>query len=122
MPSTNGHRRERAVLYTRVSSEERAKKGYSLPDQRRELRAYALREGFEVAAEIEDDGWSGAYLERPGLDRVRDMVAAGCVGAVVVLFRDRLARGLYAGLLKKEFAEYGTKLIALNAQTDDSPR
>jgi site-specific DNA recombinase len=121
MPSANGHGPKRAILYIRVSSEERAKKGYSLPDQLRELRAYALREGYKVAAEIEDDGWSGAYLERPGLDRVRDMVAGGGVDAVVVLFRDRLARGLYAGLLKKEFAEYGTKLVALNAQTDDSP-
>jgi site-specific DNA recombinase len=121
MPSTNGHGPRRAILYTRVSSEERAKKGYSLPDQLRELRAYALRESYKVAAEIEEDGWSGAYLERPGLDRVRDMVAAGGVGTVLVLFRDRLARGLYAGLLKKEFAEYGTKLVALNAQTDDSP-
>jgi site-specific DNA recombinase len=121
MPSTNGHGPERAILYTRVSSEERAKKGYSLPDQLASLREWAAREGYKVMEEIQDDGWSGAYLERPGLDRVREIVAAAGVGAVVVLFRDRLARGLYAGLLKKEFEEYGTKLIALNAQTDDSP-
>jgi site-specific DNA recombinase len=56
-------------------------------------------EGYKVIEKVEDDGWSGAYLERPGLDRVRDLVAAGSVDAVVVLFRDRLARGLYAGLL-----------------------
>jgi len=121
MPSTNGHGPKRAIIYTRVSGEEQAKKGYSLPDQLRELRRHASKEGYEVIAEIEDDGWSGAYLERPSLDRVRDMVAAGGVDAVMVLFRDRLARGLYAGLLKAEFAEHGTKLVALNAQTDDSP-
>jgi site-specific DNA recombinase len=118
----NGHNNT-AILYTRVSSEERAKKGYSLPDQLTSLREWASREGYEIIAdeEVADDGWSGAYLERPGLDRVREMVTAGGVGAVAVLFRDRLARGLYAGLLKKEFAEYGTRLVALNAQTDDSP-
>ena len=52
---------------------------------------------------------------------MRDLVVGADVDIVAVLFRDRLARGLYAGLLKVEFAEYGTKLVALNAQTDDSP-
>ena len=71
--------------------------------------------------EVSDEGWSGAYLERPGLDRVRDLVAAGGVDVVVVLFRDRLARGIHAGLLAEEFKGYGTRLVALNAQVDDSP-
>jgi site-specific DNA recombinase len=52
---------------------------------------------------------------------VRDLVEAGGVDAVVVLFRDRLTRGIYAQILKAEFAEGGAKLVALNAQTDDSP-
>jgi site-specific DNA recombinase len=121
MPSTNGNGPKTAIVYTRVSSEERAKKGYSLPDQLAGCRAWATHEGYKVSEEVEDDGWSGAYLERPGLDRVRDLVATGSVDVVVVLSRDRLARGLYAGLLKAEFAEYGTRLVALNAQTDDSP-
>ena len=33
------------------------------------------REGLEVVAEIEDAGYSGAYLDRPGLDRVRELLA-----------------------------------------------
>jgi site-specific DNA recombinase len=121
MHSTNGHGPKRAILYARVSSEERAREGYSLPDQLTTLQEWASREGYQVLEEVKDDGWSGAYLERPGLDRVRDLVAGGGVDAVVVLFRDRLARGLYAGLLKAEFAEYGTKLVALNAQTRRLP-
>jgi site-specific DNA recombinase len=55
------------------------------------------------------------------LDRVRDLVAAGGVDTVVVLFRDRIARGVAAQLLVEEFAERGTHLCALNAQLDDSP-
>jgi site-specific DNA recombinase len=121
MPSTNGHGPKRAILYARVSGDEQAKKGYSLPDQKQALREWASGEGYEILEEVEDDGWSGAYLERPGLDRVRDLVEAGGLDAVAVLFRDRLARGIYAQLLKAEFAERGAKLIALNAQTDDSP-
>src|SRR5215212_6621318 len=121
MPSTNGHGSQRAILYARVSGEEQAKKGYSLQDQGDALRRWAEREGYEVLQEVADEGWSGRYLERPGLDRVRDLVREGGVSAVVVLFRDRLARGVYAQLLKEEFAKHGTSLVALNAQLDDSP-
>ncbi len=43
MPSTNGYGpKKRAVLYIRVSSDEQAKKGYSIPDQLRELRENML--------------------------------------------------------------------------------
>jgi predicted site-specific integrase-resolvase len=75
MTSTNG--RKRAILYTRVSTEEQARSGYSLAQQLEALREYAAREGYEVLEEISDPGQSGASLERPGMDLVRDLVAAG---------------------------------------------
>ncbi|MDP9474596.1 MAG: recombinase family protein [Actinomycetota bacterium] len=112
---------KKAILYARVSGEEQAKKGFSLSDQRDSLRRWAEREGYEVIEELADEGWSGAYLQRPGLDRVRELVAAGGVSVVATLFRDRLARGVYAQMLKEEFAAHGTRLIALNIQLDDSP-
>ncbi|MEJ7871789.1 MAG: recombinase family protein, partial [Rubrobacteraceae bacterium] len=72
--------RPRAVLYGRVSTEEQAKSGYySLRQQMEALRAYCEAEGLEVAAEIEDPGYSGAYLDRPGLERARSLVEAGGV-------------------------------------------
>ena len=49
------------------------------------------------------------------------MVAAGEVEAVVVLFRDRIARGVYAQLLSEEFHAHGARLVALNSRGDDSP-
>jgi site-specific DNA recombinase len=49
------------------------------------------------------------------------MVAVGEVDAVVVLYRDRLARGVYAQLLSEEFREHGVRLVALNSRGDDSP-
>jgi site-specific DNA recombinase len=73
----------RAVLYARVSSQEQANKEYSLQDQLRTLRAYAGKHGHEVGEEVEDAGYSGASLERPGLNRVRDLVAAGGIGVVI---------------------------------------
>ena len=79
MPSTNGHGPRRAILYARVSTDEQARSGYSLAQQIEALREYAAREGYEVLEEVQDPGQSGASLERPGMDRVRDLVAAGGV-------------------------------------------
>jgi site-specific DNA recombinase len=67
MPSTNGHGPKRAILYARVSTDEQAKSGYSLPEQLRVLREHAAHEGYEVVSEIEDDGYSGTTIDRPGL-------------------------------------------------------
>jgi len=122
MPSTNGHGLRRAILYVRVSTDEQARSGYSLAQQIEALRAYAAREGYEVLEEVQDPGQSGASLERPGMDRVRDLVAAGSISVVLAQDRDRFAREpAYHYLLRREFEEYGTKIRALNDRGDDSP-
>jgi Resolvase, N terminal domain len=111
MQSNNHHGPRKAVLYARVSTDEQAKSGYSLAQQIEALRAYTAREGYEVLEEVTDPGQSGASLERPGMDRVRDLVAAGGVSVVLAQDRDHFAREpAYHYLLKREFAEYGTKL------------
>src|SRR5215218_7731487 len=92
MPSTNGHSPRRAILYARVSTDEQARSGYSLAQQLEALRDYAQREGLEVLQEVTDPGWSGAYLDRPGLDHVRDLVHGGSVDVVLAQDRDRFAR------------------------------
>jgi site-specific DNA recombinase len=122
MPNTNGHGPKRAILYTRVSTDEQARSGYSLAQQLEALRAYCEREGYEVLEEVSDPGQSGASLERPGMDRVRDLVAAGGVAVVLAQDRDRFAREpAYHYLLKREFEEHGCKIRALNDRGDDTP-
>src|SRR5829696_6245844 len=83
MPSPNGLGPSRAILYARVSTQEQAAKGYSLAQQLEALRSFAAREGYEVIEEVEDRGQSAASLERPGMDRVRDLVATGGVSMVL---------------------------------------
>jgi site-specific DNA recombinase len=122
MPTTNGHGPKRAILYARVSTDEQARSGYSLAQQLEALREYAAREGYEVLEEVSDPGQSGASLERPGMDRVRDLVAAGGVSVVLAQDRDRFAREpAYHYLLRREFEQYGTKIRALNDRGDESP-
>jgi site-specific DNA recombinase len=122
MPSTNGHGPKRAILYARVSTDEQARSGYSLAQQVEALREYAALEGYEVLEEVVDPAQSGASLERPGMDRVRDLVAAGGVYVVLAQDRDRIAREpAYHYLLRREFEEHGTKVRALNDRGDGSP-
>src|ERR687893_2556219 len=113
---------EKAILYARVSTDEQGRSGYSLAQQLEALREYAASEGYEVLEEVTDPGQSGANLERPGMDRVRDLVDAGGVSVVMVQDRDRFAREpAYHYLLRKEFEEYGCKIRALNDRGDETP-
>src|SRR3712207_2409096 len=122
MPSTDDHGPERAVLYARVSTDEQARSGYSLAQQLEALREYAASEGYEILEEVVDAGQSGASLERPGMGRVRDLVAEGGVSVVLAQDRDRIAREpAYHYLLRREFEEHGTKIRAMNDRGDDSP-
>src|SRR5215218_648764 len=123
MQNNNGQGlRRRAILYARVSTEEQARSGYSLAQQMEALKAYADREGYEVLEEVLDPGQSGASLERPGMDRVRDLVTAGGVSVVLAQDRDRFSREpAYTYLLKREFEEYGCKMRTLNDRGDESP-
>src|ERR671910_1903254 len=122
MPSPHGHGTKRAILYARVSTDEQARSGYSLAQQLEALRGYAAREGYEILEEVSDPGQSGASLERPGMDRVRDLVAAGDVSVVLAQDRDRFAREpAYHYILRQEFEEHGAAIRALNDRGDESP-
>src|SRR5215212_9289329 len=122
MPSTNGHGPKRAILYARVSTDEQARSGYYLAQQIEALREYATREGYEVLEEVSDPGQSGASLERPGMDRVRELVAEGGVSVVLAQDRDRFTREpSYHYLLRREFGEHGTTIKAMNDRGDESP-
>ena len=120
--STNGHGLKKAVLYARVSTEEQARSGYSLAQQLEALRDYAAREGYEVLEEVVDPGQSGVSLERPGMDRVRDLVDTGGVSVVLAQDRDRLARKVVLNLVwEEELAQHGCRLQALNDYAGDGP-
>jgi site-specific DNA recombinase len=71
---------------------------------------------------MRDPGQSGASLESPVMDRVRDLAAAGVITFVLAQDRDRLARKpSYHYLLHREFEEYSCKMRSLNDRGDDSP-
>ena len=63
-----------AAIYTRVSSE-RQREAHTIASQTAALVEWATTLDLEVPRDwiFEDDGYSGATLERPGLERVRDL-------------------------------------------------
>lgn len=81
------------AMYVRVSTQRQAQTQTS-EQQLERLRAYAQSQGWELQDEnvFRDDGYSGATLNRPGLDRLRDKVKAAEVDRVLVTAPDRLAR------------------------------
>ena len=112
-----------AAIYARVSSDQQ-KEDKTIASQTAALVAFASSHGYGVPDEwiFEDEGFSGATLVRPGLERVRDLVAEGQVQAVLVLSPDRLSRKYaYQVLLTEEWLRQGVETIFVNAPQSHSP-
>ncbi len=90
-----------AIIYARVSTDEQAEKGYSLPHQINECRRYASFNGFRIAQEITDD-YSGASLDRPGFNALRDHIAHNAIDAVIIYTADRLSRNVVDFLVLRD--------------------
>ena len=91
--------RVRCAVYTRKSSEEGLEQSFnSLDAQREACEAYILSQRHEgwhvVATRYDDGGFSGGNMERPGLKKLLDDIAAKRVDTVVVYKVDRLTRSL----------------------------
>ena len=69
-----------AAIYARVSSDKQREEN-TIASQTAALITFAREQQFEVPQEwvFEDDGYSGASLIRPGLERVRDLAAEGLI-------------------------------------------
>jgi site-specific DNA recombinase len=112
-----------AAIYARVSSDKQREEN-TIASQTAALVAFANEQQFEVPPEwvFEDDGYSGASLVRPGLERLRDLVAEGVIQAVLVYAPDRLSRR-YAHqiLLMEEFARAGVETLFVRAPRASTP-
>ena len=110
-----------AAIYARVSSDKQ-REDKTIASQTAALIAFAESQGYSVPAELifEDDGYSGASLVRPGLERVRDLAAEGHLDAVLVYAPDRLSRKYaYQVLLVEELARHGVECSATTILTGD---
>lgn len=106
-------------IYARVSTEEQAKKGFSLQDQVSECRKKAMT--TEVIEYI-DEGISGEFLDRPALSKLREDVRNGIIKKVICLDPDRLSRKLMNQLLiTDELDKRNVELLFVNGDYAKTP-
>ena len=87
------------AIYARVSTDVQAEHGYSLGAQVEDCTQKAKEMGATMIKEYVDDGYSGAYLERPALSEMREAVRQKLFQAVICYDVDRLSRNLSHQLL-----------------------
>jgi site-specific DNA recombinase len=112
-----------AAIYARVSSE-RQKEEHTIGSQLLALTERANSEGFTVPDQwiFQDEGYSGATLVRPGLERLRDLVCEGQIEKILIHAPDRLSRKYaYQVLLSEEFSRNGAEVVFIKSPQAETP-
>ncbi len=115
---------ERAVLYARVSRDDRDKEGRNLTGQLEMGREYTAQRGYSIIDELSEDdrGASGAEIDLPQLNKIREMAYRGEFDILVVREIDRLSRNLAKQLIvEDELRRHGVRIEYVLAEYDDTP-
>jgi site-specific DNA recombinase len=112
-----------AVVYCRVSTEDQEREGTSLQSQLETCRKKARELGYEVSDNhIINEIWSGVDLDRPNLNRARELIRTRAVSALICYATDRLARNpIHIGIIAEECEKRGIELIFVTEPSDNSP-
>lgn len=114
-----------AALYARVSTQ-RQEDEATIASQIAALETYASSQGYILIQELYflDEAVSGARLDRPALNRLRDAAAEGAYQVVLCLSPDRLARQYtYQVILLEEFRRAGVQIVFANQPpVEDNPQ
>ncbi len=113
----------RAALYARVPATRQAQ-AQTIEQQLDRLREAVAGRGWTLEEQhvYRDDGYSGASLGRPGLDRLRDHAALAGLDLVLVTAPDRLARNyVHQVLLIDELAGHGCQVEFLDRPMSSDP-
>ena len=106
----------RVALYARVSSEKQADE-MTIRSQVAALRERIAADGCRIDAEccFLDDGFSGTTLQRPALERLRDLAYSGAIDRLYVHSPDRLARHYaYQVVLLEELQKHQVEVVFLD--------
>lgn len=113
----------RVAVYVRVSTSHQVQQ-QTIDQQLGRLVAHSQAQGWALAdAHIfRDDGYSGAGLARPGLDRLRDAVHGRELDRILITAPDRLARNyVHQMVLLEEFGRAGCQVDFLDRPMSDDP-
>jgi site-specific DNA recombinase len=113
----------RIAIYVRVSTQRQAQT-QTIEQQIDRLRAHLQAQGLPLPEEdiFRDDGYSGASLRRPGLDRLRDRAAMASFDKIFITDPDRLARNyVHQVLLLEELQKHGCRVEFLDRPMSQDP-
>lgn len=88
--------KKKCGLYMRVSTEDQAREGFSLPEQKERLEAFCKFKGYEIVDYYQDAGISaktGNY--RPEFERLKEDIKSKKINTIVSLKLDRITRSIY---------------------------
>jgi site-specific DNA recombinase len=106
-------------IYARVSTAEQGLKGYSIDAQ---IEECIKKAGTPEVMKYIDSGFSGEFLERPDLERLRNDVREGLIDKIICYDPDRLARKLMNQLIiDDEFRKRGVDVIFVNGEYANTP-
>jgi DNA invertase Pin-like site-specific DNA recombinase len=108
-----------AIGYVRVSTEDQAKEGVSLDNQKAKIEAYCHLKDLELTEVVEDAGISAKNLRRPGVQKVLRMARKKQVDAIVVYKLDRIFRSTVDALeTTKMFDKWGVSFHSIEETLD----
>jgi len=111
----------RTAIYVRVAVET-PDEDHAMVSQLEALRRYAAENGMVIIEEFADQGYSGLSLDRPGLDRMRDLAQSGGFDVLLTSGADRIARNhALLVLVIEELERFGVKTIFLEGGGVDDP-
>ena len=109
----------RAAIYTRVSTEDQAKEGFSLDAQLDKLRSYCNARDWEIGGEYIDDGYSGRNAKRPAYCRMLEEMEKW--DTILVLKMDRIHRNSKNFMVMMEYLKQKEKeFVSMSESLDTS--
>ena len=109
-----------AGLYIRVSTEDQAREGFSLPEQEKRLRAMCEYKGYEIYKVYKDAGISAKTgNKRPAFEELLQDIKDKKCNTIVVLKLDRLTRSVYDWENIIKFLDNETNMYVLTPPNND---
>lgn len=116
--STYQNQFDAVVVYSRVSTDAQERDGTSLDTQRRACLEHA--KGLQVVQNVRDTA-SGFSLDRPGSERIRQLLNQGAVDVVVAYVVERLSHNqIHIGILFDEAEQAGARLEFVTENFEDN--
>ena len=112
---------KKAIIYTKVSTDDQATTGFSLPQQEDSLRRECIRRGIQIVEHFQDDGYSGTNFKRPGFQRLLDYLKRhkNQIHHIFVTKWCRFSRDLENTILmSRELRGLGTSVLSLEDGKD----